>query len=163
MCSGGYPLSAPSKRQKKKQKHTSAGLPKSVTQANIPSSLLPPPLFSSYVHTWTQLFCFFLGSEKAREQWTEGERRRHISKRCERPPQTPPPFFFFSHNCPPTFITWKSKQRGRPRPTFMWFGWRRNEREENEKLCLFFPDKDRKICCAGGVTGGVWTEKHRTV
>lgn len=71
---------------------------------------------------------------------------------------------FFSHNCPPTFITWKSQQRGRPRPTFMWFGWRRNEREENEKLRLFFPDKDKKICCAGGGSiGGVWTEKHGPV
>lgn len=124
--------------------------------------LLPPPSFSSYVHTWTQLFCFFLGSEKACEQWTERERRRHISKCCERPPQSPP--LFFSHNCPPTFITWKSQQRGRPRPTFMWFGWRRNEREENEKLRLFFPDKDKKICCAGGGSiGGVWTEKHGPV
>lgn len=81
-CSGGYPLSAPSERQK----HTSVGLPTTVNQANIPSCLLPPAPHSLLTsHIWTQLFCFFLGNKNARQQWTEGEKRDTYQR---------PPFFF---------------------------------------------------------------------
>lgn len=89
MLWGRYPLSAPSKRQK----NTSVGLPKTVNQPNIPPCLLPPALHSLVTsHTWTHLYCFFLGNKKARQQWTEGGKWRHVSKCYECQPQRLPFF-----------------------------------------------------------------------
>lgn len=140
------------------KKNTSLSLPKTVNQPNIPSCLLPPALYSLVTsHIWTQLFFFLLGNKKERQQWTEGEKLRHISKCYGRSPQKPPS----SHNCPPTFKIWKNKQQGLPWPKHLCgFYCKKNKREgtERKKSSAFISWQGHKDLLCSESYWGVWTK-----
>lgn len=107
VCSRGYPLSGPSKRQK----NTSVGLPKTVKNqtSHLASSLL---LFILLLLP-TYGRSYFASSWGIKKRVSGGQRGRNgdaYQSAMNAHHKGP----LFSHNCPPTFITWKNKQQGLP-------------------------------------------------